>query len=265
MQVWTPEQGAPEGAVLSPLLSNIYLDPLDHLMARSGFEMVRYADDFVILCRTADDAARALELVRQWVAGNGLTLHPTKTHVGDCRVPGQGFEFLGYRFEAGKRLVRKKSLDKLKDTIREKTGRNRGDSLECVIADLNRDPARLVRLLQACPPVHLPIHRRIGPASAALSAAETADEAVAHRSSEPRSQSAVAQCLLRGARAVRTSRRPGPLRDSLDEETTDWRAVCGKTARTVRRAGRAKTLPDPYPVHLSAGTAMGGANRCNTG
>jgi RNA-directed DNA polymerase len=100
--------------------------------------MVRYADDFVILCRTREDADAALAEVRAWVAANGLTLHPTKTHVGDCRVPGQGFEFLGYRFEAGKRLVRQKSLDKLKDTIREKTGRNRGDSLECVIADLNR-------------------------------------------------------------------------------------------------------------------------------
>jgi len=72
------------------------------------------------------------------VAENGLLLHPEKTHVGDCRVPGQGFEFLGYRFEAGRRLVRKKSLDKLKDRIREKTGRNRGDSLERIIADLNR-------------------------------------------------------------------------------------------------------------------------------
>ena len=82
---WTPTQGAPQGAVLSPLLSNIYLDPLDHLVAGAGYEMVRYADDFVILCRTAEDAARALELVRQWTADNGLTLHPTKTKVIDAR------------------------------------------------------------------------------------------------------------------------------------------------------------------------------------
>ncbi len=85
--------------------------------------MVRYADDFVILCRTREDADAALAEVRAWVAANGLTLHPEKTHVGDCRMPGQGFEFLGYRFEAGRRFVRKKSLDKLKDSIREKTGR----------------------------------------------------------------------------------------------------------------------------------------------
>ena len=52
MDSWTPEGGTPQGAVISPLLGNIYLDPLDHLMAGAGYEMVRYADDFVILCRT---------------------------------------------------------------------------------------------------------------------------------------------------------------------------------------------------------------------
>ena len=107
-------------------------------MAARGFRMVRYADDFVILCRSREDADAALAEVRAWVTANGLTLHPTKTHVGDCRVPGQGFEFLGYRFEAGQRFVRKKSLIKLKDSIREKTRRTRGDSLALVIADLNR-------------------------------------------------------------------------------------------------------------------------------
>ena len=134
---WTPVQGSPQGAVISPLLANIYLNPLDHLMAAKGFRMVRYADDFVILCRTREDADSALAVVQAWVTENGLTLHPEKTHVGDCRVPGQGFEFLGYRFEAGRRTVRKKSLDKLKGGIREKTGRSRGDSLKRIIADLN--------------------------------------------------------------------------------------------------------------------------------
>lgn len=135
---WTPTQGSPQGAVISPLLANIYLDPLDRLAAGRGYRMVRYADDFVILCRTRGEADEALATVRAWVSGNGLTLHPEKTHVGDCRQPGEGFEFLGYRFEAGRRLVRKKSLDKLKDTIRDKTRRTRGDSLESVIGDLNR-------------------------------------------------------------------------------------------------------------------------------
>ena len=135
---WTPVQGSPQGAVISPLLANIYLDPLDRLLAMHGYAMVRYADDFVILCRTRGDAEQALDIVRGWVTANGLTLHPEKTHIGDCRQPGHGFEFLGYRFEAGRRHVRTKSLDKLKQTIVEKTRRTRGDSLALIVADLNR-------------------------------------------------------------------------------------------------------------------------------
>src|SRR6185369_9289826 len=61
LKEWNPTEGAPQGAVLSPLLSNVYLDPLDHLLAEQGWEMVRYADDFVILCRTAEEAERALQ------------------------------------------------------------------------------------------------------------------------------------------------------------------------------------------------------------
>jgi RNA-directed DNA polymerase len=133
---WTPEAGAPQGAVLSPLLSNIYLDPLDHLLAERGFEMVRYADDFVILCRTADDAERALEIVRQWVAENGLTLHPTKTRIVDSRT--ESFDFLGYSFRGRKHWPRKKSLQKIRDTLRQKTPRTSGQSLQYVVNDVNR-------------------------------------------------------------------------------------------------------------------------------
>lgn len=133
---WTPEAGAPQGAVLSPLLSNIYLDPLDHLLAEQGFEMVRYADDFVILCKTASDAARALELVQQWVAGNGLTLHPQKTRIVDSRT--ERFDFLGYSFRGQSHWPRKKSLKKLRDTIREQTRRTNGRSLQCTIIDVNQ-------------------------------------------------------------------------------------------------------------------------------
>jgi len=134
---WTPTGGTPQGAVISPLLANLYLHSLDERMAELGLAMVRYADDFVILCPTAEQAERALAEVREWVAANELTLHPDKTHVGDCRIEGQGFEFLGYRFEAGKRRVRKKSLKALKDKIRGKTRRTRGQSLRRIIADLN--------------------------------------------------------------------------------------------------------------------------------
>jgi len=75
--------------------------------------------------------------MRTWVSENGLALHPDKTHLGDCRVNGEGFEFLGYRFEAGRRLVRKKSLMALRDKVRVRTPRNRGGSIESVVASLN--------------------------------------------------------------------------------------------------------------------------------
>lgn len=131
-----PVSGAPQGAVVSPLLSNVYLDPLDHLLAHCGFGMVRYADDFMILCRSAKDAERALEQVRIWVTDNGLTLHPTKTQIVDSRT--ESFSFLGYDFPGTKHWPRKKSLQKLKDTLRTKTRRTSGDSLQWVIIDVNR-------------------------------------------------------------------------------------------------------------------------------
>lgn len=134
---WTVTEGTPQGAVVSPLLANLYLDPLDHAVAAAGFEMVRYADDFVILCRTAEDAQRALTLVQRWTEAAGLRLHPEKTHLVDMEQPG-GFDFLGYHFERGHRWPRKKSLTKLKDAVRQKTRRAHGHSLAVIIANVNR-------------------------------------------------------------------------------------------------------------------------------
>ena len=117
---WTPEEGTPQGSVISPLLSNIYLDPLDHLMAGAGMEMVRYADDFVILCRNETEARQALERVQGWTAAAGLQLHAQKTRIVDATQPG-GFDFLGYHFEGGTPWPRRKSLAKLHDALRAKT------------------------------------------------------------------------------------------------------------------------------------------------
>jgi len=133
---WTPEKGTPQGAVISPLLSNIYLNPLDHLMAGKGYKMVRYADDFVILCESEREAQGALEEVSRWEGKAGLRLHPEKTRIVDATQPG-GFDFLGYHFERGYRWPSKKSEKKLRDTIRKKTKRTRGDSLQTIIVDVN--------------------------------------------------------------------------------------------------------------------------------
>jgi len=91
---WQPtEWGTPQGGVISPLLANLYLDPFDQQMAGAGWEMVRYADDFVILCRSEAEAQAALSQVRAWVQEAGLVLHPEKTRIVNAAQPG-GLDFL---------------------------------------------------------------------------------------------------------------------------------------------------------------------------
>ena len=136
LERWKPEQGSPQGAIISPLLSNIYLNPLDHAMEKRGREMVRYADDFVILSRSREEAELALDEVREWVEQSGLRLHPDKTRIVDSNARG-GFDFLGYHFERGMKWPREKSLQKFKETIRVKTKRNSGDSLQSIISGVN--------------------------------------------------------------------------------------------------------------------------------
>ena len=137
MKCWNPTSGTPQGAVLSPLLSNVYLHQLDLTLYQNGYKMIRYADDWVVLCRSLEEAKAALSLIQSWIDENGLQLSPEKTHIGNSLETGHGFEFLGYRFEGGCRYVRSKSLKKLKDKIRSRTRRTRGDSIEEIISDLN--------------------------------------------------------------------------------------------------------------------------------
>ncbi len=139
---WTPEEGTPQGAVISPLLANIYLNPLDHLIAREGHRMIRYADDSVIVCRSLDEAHAALELLRRWCEEQGLSLHPEKTRIANLNEVAEGFDFLGYRFQQtrAKRIRRwagKKASNKLRDVVRPITRRTNGHSLETIIARLN--------------------------------------------------------------------------------------------------------------------------------
>ena len=119
---WEPERGTPLGAVISPLLANIYLNKVDHEMQLKGYEMIRYADDAVILCSTEEEAIKALTLMKARIEERGLTLHSEKTRIVDASIKG-GFDFLGYHFERNTRWPRNKSMKKLKDSIRQKTRR----------------------------------------------------------------------------------------------------------------------------------------------
>lgn len=129
---WTPETGTPQGAVISPLLANIYLNPLDWLMANKGYRMIRYADDFVVMCKEQGEAEEALKIIQLWVESVGLTLHPEKTKILDAKA--DAIEFLGYRFYQGKKYPRKKSIAKFQDSIRKHTKRTNAHSLEKIIS-----------------------------------------------------------------------------------------------------------------------------------
>jgi RNA-directed DNA polymerase len=136
------EHGTPQGGVISPLLANIFLNPLDWKLAQAGLEMVRYADDIVVLCRAPREAAEALQSIRQWMEEAGLELNAGKTKVIDMEKEGAHFDFLGYRFwraKAGKlrRFVRPKSRQKLRARIKPLTQRNNGQSLSAIVGKLN--------------------------------------------------------------------------------------------------------------------------------
>lgn len=143
LQAWTPEDGSPQGAVISPLLSNIYLDALDHLMAQRGFVMVRYADDMVILCRSEDEATAGLSLLTEWMTNAQLELHPEKTrlvHMSD----NDGFDFLGYHFQVSRKDNRRinhwprvKSMKKVRHKVRHETPRLSGRSMDEIVRRLN--------------------------------------------------------------------------------------------------------------------------------
>jgi RNA-directed DNA polymerase len=141
--VWeSSETGTPQGGVISPLLSNLYLDGLDKLMEERGYAMTRYADDMVILCQSQSEAKQALETVRGWMREVGLRLHPEKTRLVDMNEADACFDFLGYRFKRTRRgrlirLVRPKSEQKLRERIRWQTRRNNAHGMSTIIARLN--------------------------------------------------------------------------------------------------------------------------------
>jgi RNA-directed DNA polymerase len=126
--------GTPQGGVISPLLSNIYLTPLDNALTEAGYQFVRYADDVVILCRSEEEAARALHHARTVLGRLKLELNEEKT---STRTFKEGFDFLGFRFTNRGRHIAGKSLKALYGKVREATKRLQGDKpVRTVIADL---------------------------------------------------------------------------------------------------------------------------------
>lgn len=133
---WRPETGTPQGAVISPLLANIYLHPVDVAMRSEGYVMIRYADDMVVMCTSRDEADRALARLDALLTERGLRLHPVKTRVVDA-TKRPGFEFLGYQFFGNSRYPRASSQNKLRGSVRQKTPRTSGESLKTIIDWVN--------------------------------------------------------------------------------------------------------------------------------
>jgi RNA-directed DNA polymerase len=135
-QLWLPERGTPQGAVISPLLANVYLHPVDVAMRAAGYKLIRYADDMVVLCRTRQEAEAALARLDELLAARGLELHPDKTRLAHL-MERPGFQFLGYVFYDKYRDPRQSSQDKLRTSLRAKTKLTHGHSLVDIIKSLN--------------------------------------------------------------------------------------------------------------------------------
>jgi RNA-directed DNA polymerase len=129
------ERGTPQGAVISPLLANVYLNPLDHELEQRGWKQTRYADDLVVQCRTQEEAEAVMAYLRKWSEEAGLSLHPTKTRI--VHAVEEGFDFLGWHFRGSKKWPRKKSLQKLQEKLRPLSRRTLGWSLSEIIARVN--------------------------------------------------------------------------------------------------------------------------------
>lgn len=134
------QEGTPQGGIISPLLANIYLDKLDKAMEAKGYQIVRYADDLIILCKSAEEAQKALSEMSNWIKEAGLSLNNDKTMIVDMTKERTSFIFLGYKFMNIRTGIRylpcTKSLSKYKDKIRQLTKRCNGESMSRIIEKL---------------------------------------------------------------------------------------------------------------------------------
>jgi RNA-directed DNA polymerase len=129
-----PTEGTPQGGVISPLLANIVLDSFDKAIEAKGWRHVRYADDFIILTKSAQEAALAMAYAKEVLGNLNLSLHETKSRLTDFH---EGFEFLGFHFRGFRLGIRARSLQKFKERVRSVTRRNQGRNVGAVLLDLN--------------------------------------------------------------------------------------------------------------------------------
>lgn len=128
-------EGTPQGGVLSPLLANLVGDIIDKELEKGGYKFVRYADDFIVMTKTKEELSAALSFVNEVVEGKlELKLSKDKTELTSFK---RGFRFLGFHFIGTYKGISAKSMDKLKDNIREITKRTQGVNLKTVIGRLN--------------------------------------------------------------------------------------------------------------------------------
>ena len=153
-QLFPSERGTPQGSVVSPVLSNILLTPFDREMRLRGYQLTRFADDWVVTCRSAAEARAAMDVARRILKQLGVELHPLKTRIVHVRF---GFEFLGYKIKCGWRKLylpgnkirsqarqdalyaypKEKSIRRFMDQVRERTKRTTPLRTEELIAGLN--------------------------------------------------------------------------------------------------------------------------------
>jgi len=133
MKLQDSEKGTPQGGIISPLLANIYLHALDERLESRGITWVRYADDFLLLCRSREEAEAALGAVQEILGAMRLSLSPEKTRIANLE---EGFDFLGWHYQKGRRWPRKKSVKAVRQKLREMTRRLRPGSMEAICAEL---------------------------------------------------------------------------------------------------------------------------------
>lgn len=133
-KITVPTRGVPQGGVISPWLSNLVLDDLDKAIESSGYRHVRYADDFVVLCKSREESVAARDHVKEVLDALNLSLHETKTRLTDFS---EGFEFLGFRFRGSHIGISDRATVRLKERVRHVTRRQQGRNLDSVIQKLN--------------------------------------------------------------------------------------------------------------------------------